>query len=83
MKVTNERSLRFQVDKWLAPGPATSVRVVEFSRTHATKRHYVCVESAQPAGLRAMFFFRHDDGYWRVFPPAVDKSRMCAGRLAL
>lgn len=81
MKDTNEQSLRFQVEKWLAPGPTASVRVVEFSRTHAGQRRYVCVESAQPAGLRALFFFRHDDGYWRVFPPAL--PRMSADRLAL
>ncbi|RDK07643.1 hypothetical protein [Cupriavidus lacunae] len=83
MKSTNEQCLRAQVEKWLAPGPTTSVHVVEFSRTHLGRRRYVCVETMQPAGLRALFFFRHDDGCWRVFPPAVDKSRMSADRLAL
>jgi len=81
MKGTNEQSLRFQVEKWLAPGSTASVRVVEFSRTYAGRRRYVCVESAQPAGLRALFFFRHDDGYWRVFLPPV--PRMIADGLAL
>nr|WP_082016834.1 hypothetical protein [Cupriavidus sp. IDO] len=81
MKSTNEQSLRFHVGKWLAPGPTTSVGVVEFSRTPAGQRRYVCVESAQPAALRTLFFFRHDDVYWRVFPPAV--PRMSADHLAL
>ena len=81
MKSTNEQSLRFQVEKWLAPGPTASVRVVEFSRTFTCQRRYVCVESTQSAGLRAMYFFRHDDGYWRVFPPSV--PRMIADCLAL
>ncbi|RDK05057.1 hypothetical protein [Cupriavidus lacunae] len=81
MKVTNEHSLRCQVEEWLAPGSTTSVHVGEFSRPHAGEKRYVWVESAQPAGLRAFFFFRHDDGYWCVFPPAV--PRMSADRLAL
>jgi len=81
MKGTNEQSLRFQVEKWLAPGSMASVRVVEFGRTISGRRRYVCVETAQPAGLRALFFFRHDDGCWRVFPPPV--PRMIADSLAL
>jgi hypothetical protein len=83
MKGTNEQSLRFQVEKWLAPGPTASVRVVEFSRTRVGQRRYVCVESVQAAALRALFFFRHDDGYWRVFPPPADTSRVGADYLAL
>ncbi|RDK06678.1 hypothetical protein [Cupriavidus lacunae] len=78
MKSSNSQSLRFQVEKWLAPGPTTPVHVVEFSRTHFGRRRYVCVETAQPAGLRALFFFRHDDGCWYVFPPAADRSKMTA-----
>ncbi|WP_084792067.1 hypothetical protein [Cupriavidus necator] len=83
MKSTNEQSLRLQVEKWLAPSPTTPVHVIEFSRTLSGRRRYVCVETTQPAGLRALFFFRHDDGCWRVFPPAVDGSKMSAHRLAL
>ncbi|WP_042882385.1 hypothetical protein [Cupriavidus necator] len=82
MKSTNGQSLRFQVEKWLAPGPTTPVRVVEFSRTHFGRRRYVCVETEQPAGLRALFFFRHDDGCWYVFPPAADRPNMTSNRLA-
>lgn len=82
MKSTNEQSLRFQVEKWLAPGPTTPVHVTAFSRTRSGRRRYVCVETAQPAGLRALFFFRHDDGYWCVFPPSADGPRVTAERLA-
>jgi len=83
MNSTNEQSLRFQVEKWLAPSPTAPIHVVEFSRTPSGRRRYVCVETAHPTGLRALFFFRHDDGCWRVFPPAIDRSRMSAARLAL
>uniref|UniRef100_UPI003F49581A hypothetical protein n=1 Tax=Cupriavidus necator TaxID=106590 RepID=UPI003F49581A len=83
MKCTNEQqSLRCQVEKWLSPGPTVLVRVIEFSRTQLGRRRYVCVETVQPAGLRALFFFRHDDGCWRVFPPAADKPTMTAARHA-
>ncbi|SCU87430.1 conserved hypothetical protein [Cupriavidus necator] len=83
MKSTNEQSLRFQVEKWLAPSSTTPVHVVEFSRTHSGRRRYVCVETTHPAGLRALFFFRHDDGCWRVFPPVVDRQKKSTDRLAL
>jgi len=83
MKSTKVQSLRFQVEKWLAPDSSTPVRVVEFSRTLPGRRRYVCVETAQAAGLRALFFFRHDDGCWRVFPPAVDRPKVYADRQVL
>jgi hypothetical protein len=69
MKSTNGQSLRCQVEKWLAPAPATPVRVTAFSRTRVGGRRYVCVETSSPSGARALFFFRHDDGSWCVFPP--------------
>lgn len=83
MKSTAEQSLRFQVERWLAPGSTASIRVIEFNRTLSGRRRYVCVETAQPTGSRALFFFRHDDGCWRVFPPAVDRPQMNADCLAL
>ena len=76
MKSTIEHSLHVQVEKWLARGSTTPVHVIEFSRTPSTRRRYVCVEIAQPAGSRAMFFFRHDDGCWRVFPPEPARQKM-------
>ena len=83
MKSTNEQSLRFQVEKWLAPGPTTPVHVIEFGRTYPGRRRYVCVETTQQAGLRTLFFFRHDDGCWRVFPPTVDSPKKSIDGLAL
>jgi hypothetical protein len=82
MKSTNEQSLRFQVEKWLAPRPAIPVHVIEFSRTRSGRRRYVRVETAQPGGLRALFFFRHDDGCWYAFPPTADRLKMIADRPA-
>ena len=78
MKSTNQQSLRFQVEKWLAPLPTIPVRVVEFSRTRWARRRYVRVETSLPVGSRALFFFRHDDGRWYVFPPTADRLKMTA-----
>jgi hypothetical protein len=66
-----------QVEKWLAPAPATSVHVIEFGRTRWGGSRYVCVEIAD--GARALFFFRHDDGSWHVFPSASDRKKSGAG----
>jgi hypothetical protein len=77
MRSASEQSLRFLVEKWLAPGPSMPVRVTEFSRTRMGRRRYVRVETALAAGARSLFFFRHDDGCWCVFPPTAD-SRSAA-----
>jgi hypothetical protein len=83
MKTSNDHSLRTQVDKWLAPHASIAVHVTQFSRTRWGRRRYVCVETSLAFGSRALFFFRHDDGCWCVFPPADDKqatrpARLCA-----
>jgi hypothetical protein len=48
----------------------------------SNQRRYVCVEAARPAGSLAIFFFRHDDGSWCVFPPATVRPAMRAERHA-
>jgi hypothetical protein len=68
MKNTNEQSPRCPVEKWLPPAPATPVHVTAFSRTRLDGRRYVCVEMSSPSGAHALFFFKHDDGSWCVFP---------------
>lgn len=69
MKNVKQQSLRWQVEKWLAPAPEVSVHVTKFSRTRLGGRRYVCVEALSSDLVRALFFFRHDDGTWHVFPP--------------
>lgn len=76
MKAAGEQSLRFLVDKWLAPEPSASVRVTEFGRTRSGGRRYVRVETSIAEGTRSLFFFRHDDGCWCVFPPTADSPKM-------
>ncbi|MGT2477532.1 hypothetical protein [Paraburkholderia terrae] len=64
------------IEKWLAPTPGTPVRLTRFTRTRPSRGRYVCVEASRPAGPLAIFFFRHDDGAWHVFPPAAKYPEM-------
>ncbi|MPV66837.1 MULTISPECIES: hypothetical protein [Burkholderiaceae] len=73
-----ERSLRSLVEKWLAPTSSTPVRVTEFSRAPSNLTRYVRVEVLRPTGPVGMFFFRHCDGSWRVFPPETERLAMRA-----
>jgi hypothetical protein len=63
------KTLHWAVDKWLRPTPSTPVRVLRLYRTR-THRRCVCVEALNSGGLLSIFFFRHDDGSWNVYPPA-------------
>ncbi|WP_241023888.1 hypothetical protein [Burkholderia sp. Ac-20365] len=71
-------SLRMLVEKWFAPTSTKPARLVRFGRMTSDQRRYVCVESARPDGTLVIFFFRHDDGAWRVFPPAARCATMRA-----
>jgi len=65
---SEQRSLRALVSLWLAPD-LRGVKVIEFRRGHSRRECYVRVEVWKEEGAIAMFFFRHRDGGWRVFPP--------------
>lgn len=73
---TTAHSLRSLIEKWLAPTHATPVRLTRFSSTRLSHRHCVCVEASRPAGSLALFFFRHEDGTWCVFPPEAKRPAM-------
>lgn len=71
---TGRKSLRMLIEKWFAP--TIPVRVTRFSRIRSTPRRYVCVEASGQFGPLAIFFFRHDDGAWCVFPPEANRPAM-------
>jgi hypothetical protein len=73
-----EKSLRSLVEKWLVPAPSAPIRVTQFGRLCSNQRRYVRVEVLRPTGSVGMFFFRHGDGTWRVFPPEVERLAMRA-----
>ncbi|REG48785.1 hypothetical protein B0G80_5077 [Paraburkholderia sp. BL6669N2] len=74
---TTEYSLRSLIEKWFGPTPASPVRLTRFSnRTPPSRGRYACVEASRPAASLAIFFFRHEDGTWHVFPPEATRPAM-------
>lgn len=75
-----ETSLHGQVDKWLVLTHTTYMRVVRFSRLGSHRNRFVCVETSGPMGTLALFFFRHGDRSWRVYPPETQRPTMAFAR---
>jgi hypothetical protein len=73
---TQHHSLRGIVEKWLSPTPATPVSRIHLCRMQANHTRYVRVEAVRANGVLALFFFRHDDGSWQVFPPVAARMMM-------
>jgi hypothetical protein len=68
------RSLRDQVQRWLTPAVADLVRVTSYGRVRPGSARYVSVEVSSLTGARSMYFFRHAQGCWQVYPPAFRKD---------
>ena len=79
---TADKSLRLLVEKWLGAAGAQPLRVLMTQRSQSGRICRVCIESNCPSGPVTLFFFRHDDGSWHVFPPASRLPAMSIGRLA-
>jgi hypothetical protein len=70
-------SLRLMVEHWLEPACAKKVRVTRFRNSHYVGECYVCVERFnENDGQVAMFFFRHGDGVWRVYPQERERPSL-------
>lgn len=56
------------VQKWLGLHAASPRQI---TRIRLPRQHTGCaqVTTSGPAGDLSLFFFRHADGSWRVFPP--------------
>lgn len=80
---STEKSLRLMVEHWLAPDPASRVRVIEFRKRRSTQSCYVCVETIKGRDPVAMYFYRHGDGLWRVFPPERDRPAMRMAQVSM
>ncbi|BAN27591.1 hypothetical protein [Caballeronia insecticola] len=76
-----ETSLRRLVEKWLGPASDMRARVTLFSHSRASRWRYVRVASYRASGELSMFFFRHDDGSWSVFPPQAERPTMNPARM--
>jgi hypothetical protein len=80
--IAANKSLRLQIEKLVGSSckDRASVRVIHRSRSGRTCR--VCIQVERPAGSFALFFFRHDDGTWHVFPPDQTRPEMGGYRRA-
>ncbi|MBC8746483.1 hypothetical protein OKW43_007302 [Paraburkholderia sp. WC7.3g] len=68
-----ESSLRSLIDKWIAPTATTSVHITRCTFANSGQTKCVLARSSAAENAFAIFFFRHDDGAWRVFPPPPRK----------
>ena len=67
-------SLRTLVDKWI--GATNGIRVTQFIHGRGGQYKFVRVEGVSDESPIALFFFRHDDGSWCVFPPERRRPAM-------
>ncbi|WOD16528.1 hypothetical protein [Paraburkholderia kirstenboschensis] len=65
----SERSLRELIEKWLDASGAASARIQLQPGARQGNRRCICVEAQRETGILTLFFFRHGDGLWHVFPP--------------
>lgn len=72
-------SLRNMVQAWLAPDPKRGFRVSHYGRS--SRGRYVCVVADNGSGPKAMYFFRHRDASWCVFPPQPERPAMQVAEL--
>ncbi|MBB1635242.1 MULTISPECIES: hypothetical protein [Cupriavidus] len=68
---TAKISLRGLIDKWLGSNLAAPARITRVRSSRACRSGCIRVDVARPSGQLSMFFFRHADGCWCVFPPAL------------
>jgi hypothetical protein len=65
-----KHSLRKTVEYWLSPSPSALVRVMRFKNRRRPNECFVKVSTSETGAAAEMYFFRHEDGTWRVFPPS-------------
>jgi len=75
-------SLRGLRAKLWATAGALPVRVLALHGSTDGLTCRVCVEIRRPDGPILLFFYRHVDGTWHVFPPAENLCRMSFEPLA-
>jgi hypothetical protein len=79
-----EGRLRWLIDKWLTPAAGRRVRLTRYSYPGTSHHRCIRIESSRTTGPFELFFFRHEDGPWRVFPSVRARPMMGRyGRVAL
>ncbi len=67
-------SLRAVIDKWIGRTATNPIRVIR--QRDARSGRYVLVSLSQSPTAQVIFFFRHDNGSWNVFPPEIQRPAM-------
>lgn len=84
--IASEQSLRVLVEKWLGAVGGARLLVRSIHRIRAGRLRCVCIEVERAAGPPSnsftLFFFRHNDGAWHVYPPEAVRPAMSVVRLA-
>ncbi|WP_429574347.1 hypothetical protein [Paraburkholderia sp. UCT70] len=75
-------SLRSQVEKLVGPTGLRGARMRLLNRSRSGGTCRVCIRIDLPTGAFSLFFFRHADGTWHVFPPGQRRPEMGIGRMA-
>lgn len=79
---TADKSLRVLVDKWFGARGVRLVRVRLYRLPGSIAARCIRVEAQRPSGTLTVFFFRHHDSSWQVFPPETIRPAMSLDRLA-
>lgn len=68
-------SLRSQFEKWIGDDDRASTQII---RARHPTQGIGCVEVrfVRASELLSIWFFRHGDGAWRVFPPPACRARI-------
>jgi hypothetical protein len=80
--MAGNRSLRAQVEKLVGPTRDRAARVGLLDRSRSGGTCCVRIRIDRPTGTFSLFFFRHADGTWHVFPPGQRRPEMGIGREA-
>ncbi|MDN7179254.1 hypothetical protein M0D69_14870 [Caballeronia sp. SEWSISQ10-4 2] len=84
--IATEQSLRGLVEKWLDAASAVPLRVHSIHRIRSRRRRCVCIEVERAADFVThsftLYFFRHDNGAWHIYPAEAVRPAMSIERLA-
>jgi hypothetical protein len=67
-------SLRAVIDKWVGRTATNPIRVIRHGDARSRRYVHVLLSGSQTAHM--IFFFRHDNGSWNVFPPETQRPAM-------
>ncbi|VVE58001.1 hypothetical protein PTE30175_05165 [Pandoraea terrae] len=74
--LTEDRSLRSVVEKWFGRDSHSSLHLSRVMHSQLGRNHCLRVDLPHSGNFITVFFFRHDDGGWSVFPPATKRGSL-------